>query len=130
MKRKRTQLEKSLIEKGWVLSHKKYYGKHCDKILSYTYIKTYENSGEKSYINHSYMAQIELNAKRNEIIDIYIQISGGLVDETQLYLYANMIKKVEKEVFECQINSNSEELTQEEIVECVEALGDSNENRE
>ena len=37
MKRKITELEKNLIEKGWELDHKTYTGKHSEKTFQYVY---------------------------------------------------------------------------------------------
>ena len=39
MKRKTTDLEQRLINNGYRLSHKQYGGRHCEKTLSYYYVK-------------------------------------------------------------------------------------------
>ena len=48
MKRKITELEKNLIEKGWELDHKTYTGKHSEKTFQYVYEKVYVGEYERN----------------------------------------------------------------------------------
>ena len=72
MKRKITELEKNLIEKGWELDHKTYYGKHSDKVLNYVYekvfVKEYTRDDGKVIVS-TCTARVLLDKTRTKIED-------------------------------------------------------------
>lgn len=70
MKRKITDLEKNLINKGFVLKEKKYAGKHSEKTASYVYEGIY--TPYLMIINLNVV--VILNAKRDKVLNI------GIVD--------------------------------------------------
>ena len=65
MKRKITNLEQELINSGWILTTKKYMGKHSNKIYCYEYHKTSDLRND----NKTYDQIIMLNQKRTQIVD-------------------------------------------------------------
>lgn len=68
MKRNVNDFEKQLLEKGWVLDSKKYYGKDSKSILCYTYRK------EICFdIYSSVSCFIDYKKKENRVINVYIE---------------------------------------------------------
>lgn len=55
MKRKTTELEQRLINKGYRLSHKQYGGRHSEKTLSYYYVK------ENQFVRLDYKREMVLS---------------------------------------------------------------------
>lgn len=128
MKRKKTQLEINLIEKGWELNHKTYTGKHSDKVLNYIYEKVYSSEYERKcdgkIIIATWSARVLLDSKREHIDDVLVRIPmPAYVNEIMVAFIFGKIRDITKEVETCYPNQeNNEELTTEEQVEVVEAL--------
>lgn len=103
MKRKKTQLEESLIEKGWYLIQKTYTGKHSDKVFEYIYEKvyTYEHKrkcDDKVFLT-SLTARVVLDSKREKIDNILVETPNReFVDEFSLLIYAHKIHEIKREV--------------------------------
>jgi len=103
MKRKKTQLEESLIEKGWYLIQKTYTGKHSDKVLAYIYEKVYayENTRKcdgKVFLA-SYTARVVLDSKREKIDDILIETPHiSFVNGFDLFIVDSKIQQIKNEV--------------------------------
>lgn len=126
MKRKITELEKNLIDKGWELDHKTYYGKHSDKVLNYVYekvyVKEYTRDDGKVIVN-TWTARVLLDNTRTKIEDTLIYSPyKAFTNYITCLLVAGKIKEIEKEVKSClpQKNDPNEELSTEEQVECAE----------
>lgn len=101
MKRKLTELEKKLIENGWYLESKTYYGKHSDKVLNYIYRKTYEKKyvvSEDNTIVTCDVFETVLNRERTHVDDIRMFIKAPKVDVAGLMFLISRISEVEKEV--------------------------------
>ena len=132
MKRKETQLELNLIEKGWELDHKTYTGKHSDKVLNYVYEKVYSREYERKcdgkIVITTWSARVLLDSKREHIDDVLIRSPmSSYVNEITTALIFGKIRNITKEVESCYPNQEKEELTVEEQVEVAEAIGESNE---
>lgn len=131
MKRKKTQLEINLIEKGWQLDHKTYTGKHSDKVDNYVYEKTYTNEHTREdgkIVVTSWSARVLLDSKREHIEDVLIKSPlMPFVNSITCIMVVHKIREIEKEVDECYPKSEKEELGIEEQVEIAEAIGGSNE---
>lgn len=133
MKRKKTQLELNLIEKGWELDHKTYTGKHSDKVLNYVYEKVYSREYERKcdgkIVITTWSARVLLDSKREHIDDVLIRSPmSSYVNEITTALIFGKIRDITKEVESCYPNQEEkEELTVEEQVEVAEAIGESNE---
>ena len=134
MKRHITELEKNLIEKGWELDHKTYWGKHSDKVLNYVYekvyLKEYTRDDGKVVVN-SWSARVLLDQKREKIEDVLIKSPfKEYTDDLTCILVHMKLGEIKKEVYECDPNrkvEQKEELSTEEQVEVAEAVGGSNE---
>ena len=127
MKRRKTEFEKALIEKGWELDYKSYYGKHQDKVLAYTYRKLFvhkvEFAGET--LESTFEAQLVLEPKRENFIDVAIRNKmPEFVNNVCLIINEKTLLEVEKEVKSCllEVNKWEEENSPEETIEVVEAI--------
>lgn len=76
MKRKTTDLEKRLINKGFRLDHKEYCGKHSEKTASYVYYGVVDTRIERVGVN------VKLNAKRDTIVEWGINDFGKALPQT------------------------------------------------
>lgn len=116
MKRHITELEKSLISKGWFLDRKVYYGKHSDKVLHYVYIK---------WVYNELKAEVILDKKRNNILDVRVANElPPFVNLDQLDSLKEILMEIRQSV---QPDYKIKEENNEEIVEIV---GDNDENCE
>ena len=89
MKRKITELEQRLIDKGYYLSHKQYSGRKSEKTLSYTYVNKNafvkldfkrENVVSYGLLNYSAM---ELTRMEWQGIDILLNMIKNDIGETR-----------------------------------------------
>lgn len=125
MKRKKTQLEINLIEKGWELDHKTYTGKHSDKVLNYVYEKVYSREFERKdgkLIVTTWSARVLLDSKREHFVDVLIKspMSAYVNDITIAFMFGK-IRDITKEVESCYPkDTNEETLSKEEVDEVVE----------
>ena len=136
MKRKKTQLELNLIEKGWELDHKTYTGKHSDKVLNYVYEKVYYREYERKcdgkIIVTTWSARVLLDSKREHIDDVLIKspMSAYVNEITTAFIFGK-IRDITKEVESCYPKDTNEETmsTEEvdEVVEVAEVVGGSDE---
>lgn len=116
MHRKKTELERYLLDKGWELSYKTYGGKHREKTLCYVYEKTFND------IMGDFRAKAMLNQKRDEIMAYYYE---GVKEEFH--------SKASFMIEEARNSAVKEELRlatlpdinfDDEVVETVEAVED------
>ena len=103
MKRKKTQLEESLIEKGWYLIQKTYTGKHSDKVFEYIYEKvyTYEHTRkcDGQIFLSSFTARVVLDSKREKIDDILIETPHrSFLNGFDLFIVDSKIQQIKNEV--------------------------------
>ena len=120
MKRKITELEKNLIEKGWELDHKTYTGKHSEKTFQYVYEKVYVGEYERNdgkIVVTTTSAYCILNSKREKIESVEIKQNGGYLSLLALLFLECRLKAIEKEVNDCYPVDN-EAPKEEEKVEC------------
>lgn len=125
MKRKRTELEENLIKNGWELDHKTYTGKHSDIVLHYVYqkvyVKEYERDDGKVIVNTE-LGEISLDSKRTHIEEVTIRVpSGRMFNRLALAYWYSKVLDIEEEVKNCYPTKN-EELSNEEVVQSVEAI--------
>lgn len=107
MKRKITDLEQKLIDDGWYLNLKRYFGKHSEKIECYEYEKTSDlrNNGK------TYDYFIELDQKRSQIVKYGIKnlfLEKMSEDELTLvrFLYLEIKHFVERLTKEIESNAD------------------------
>lgn len=126
MKRKITKLEQELIANGWELESKHYEGKHSQKVFAYVYVKKCDVSiseEHKTFVD----ARVVLDQKRTKVYDVEIKNScREFVDYIGVAVLSTYLKIVNNEIKECERKAglDTEDLTDEEIVESAEALKD------
>ena len=119
MKRKITETEKNLIDKGFKLFLKKYYGSHSEKTLSYLYYGVIDTSFGRVGVS------VVLDPKRNTVINYgiykYYHAICGIETYTMKHLKEaeQILTEIKEFLFE-----NNEKPTQnaDEIVEIVEEI--------
>ena len=121
MKRHITKLEQKLIDNGFILREKHYYGKHSEKTFYYVYkgVTSIDIDNESLDV----LTFIELNPKRDYVFNL--KIVNPFVE---LRVDINQVKKLNEIVYlvEEKINrivngdTNNNEEEQLEIAECVE----------
>lgn len=128
MKRKESFFEKKLIENGWKLHYKKYYGKHREKVLSYIYSKEYEIMG------HNVNAFVELRKYDLKILDLGFENVFTNINYGSKMIIESIFDKINGEVreilYHC-LYSNVEPIDYEEVeeeVEVMDTIGKSDEN--
>ena len=72
MKRKVTELEQKLLDKGFRLSYKTYGGKHSQYVDEYHYLGEQNFYDEELDINTSVLVKVILNSKKDKILAIFI----------------------------------------------------------
>lgn len=93
MKRNVNDFEKRLLEKGWVLDSKKYYGKHSQRVLCYTYKKEFDSLFGKVF------GYVDYRKCDNAILNIYVDNKlGGFVGGFELDGITTLLKKINDEV--------------------------------
>ena len=128
MKRRKTDFEKSLTEKGWSLSFKSYFGKNQDKVKSYTYIKWFDCTINEKIVY--VIAEVDLEPKRDSFTNVRISNKmPDFIDNITLIIYKELLLKVETEVRDCLLSVNKweENTTPEETIAVVECLENQNE---
>lgn len=122
MKRKESLFEKKLIERGWKLHSKRYYGKHSEKVLSYVYYKEFETLGHKVY------GYVELRRWDLKVLNVMYDNPFCEIDYLTINAIKTLFDKINGEVREILYYSTypSEEPVRkesvEEQVEVAEAL--------
>lgn len=104
MKRKITELEKNLIEKGWELDHKTYTGKHSEKTFQYVYEKVYVGEYEREdgkIVVTTTSAHCVLNSKREKIESVEIKQNGGYFPLLAILFLEGRLKEIERECYSC-----------------------------
>ena len=102
MKRKITELEQKLLDKGWKLECKTYWGKHSQKVDTYEFYKEIVvDISELSPKPIRFPAKLILDCKKKEIIGYEVlNIGSQYVDENQLMLLKLRFAYVEQEIKE------------------------------
>lgn len=72
MKRKVSELEQKLLDKGFRLTHKTYGGKHSQFVDKYHYLGELNFFDETLDMNTNVLVRVILNNKKDKIIDISI----------------------------------------------------------
>lgn len=112
MKRQITELEKSLISKGWYLDRKEYYGKHSDKVLHYVYT---------TWVYDEIKAELVLNKKRDKILDLKVANKlPPFVSIEQVDGFREIILETRQSVEPDYQYTN--DLDDQEIIEVVESV--------
>ena len=128
MKRKTTELEENLIQKGWELDHKTYTGAHSEKVYQYVYekvfVKEFERPDGKVVVSTN-VGRVYLDSHREKVENIQINAKGNWFDNISLAYWLSKINYIQKEVDECLPKQNNEELSTEEVVEVAEAVNDN-----
>lgn len=96
MKRKVNDFEKKLIEKGWTLHSKVYFGKGSKSVLCYTYTKKFESIfGEvQCYCDYRKCDDKILNISFDNIV-------GGIIDSLTIDGIKTLWDKVNSEIMNC-----------------------------
>ena len=124
MKRHITKLEQRLIDSGFVLKEKHYYGKHSEKTKNYVYkgvVYCLLNDKRHIYVR----VDVYLNSKRDKVDELYM-LNPFIYDQEinlksieGLHEMADICEEqVKRIVYGGESNTNQEE--QLEIAECVE----------
>ena len=117
MKRHISLFEQALINNGWELHCKKYYGKHKDRVLSYEYRKKYNDN----------IAFVELRKSDLKILNVGFYGAFNVMD-TNTYTHIcdvyNIINKDIKEI-EYSIKYEKHDLSINEEIELVESINDN-----
>ena len=96
MKRKITELEQKLLDKGFVLESKSYWGKHSQRVHYYLYL------GQVNVDNGFIVTtQVVLNAKKNKIEEVNVDnvvAHDRFVYVETLKIYADLAVKVRDEI--------------------------------
>lgn len=123
MKRSVDEFEKKLIELGWKLHHKEYWGKNSESVLCYVYEKEFYFFRE-TFVN----GFVRYRKVDKKILDVGFYNDNHLVptiNDFELTALQGTLNKVNEEVrnalYEAFYNPKVEENT-EEVVEVVEAL--------
>lgn len=105
MKRRKTQLELNLIEKGWELDHKTYTGKHSDKVLNYVYEKVYSREFEREDGKieiTTWSARVLLDSKREHVVDVLVRSPlPNYIDEITASIIICKLGVIKQEVQSC-----------------------------
>ena len=121
MKRHITKLEQKLIDNGFSLKEKYYYGKHSEKTFYYVYsgIVSINIDNEEAGV----LTFIELNPKRDYVKDVkimspYMKLIIGISQVKRLNEIVYLVEEQLKNIVNVDTTNNEEE--QLEVVECVE----------
>jgi hypothetical protein len=121
MKRHITKLEQRLIDNGFSLKEKYYYGKHSEKTFYYVYsgIVSINIDNEEAGV----LTFIELNPKRDYVKDVkimspYMKLIIGISQVKRLNEIVYLVEEQLKNIVNVDTTNNEEE--QLEIAECVE----------
>lgn len=121
MKRHITKLEQRLIDSGFTLKEKHYYGKHSEKTFYYVYIgAVLINIDNEELVISTY---IELNPKRDDVKDVkiinpFIELRIDINEVKKLNEIVYLVEEQLKNIVNGDTTNNEEE--QLEIAECVE----------
>lgn len=120
MKRHITNLEQKLIDNGFILREKHYYGKHSEKTFYYVYIGAISINIDNEELDIS--TYIELNPKRDDIknvkiINPFIELRIDINEIKKLNEIVYLVEEKLKNIINGDTNNEEEQL---EIAECVE----------
>lgn len=117
MKRHISLFEQALINNGWELHCKRYYGKHKDRVLSYEYRKKYNDN----------IAFVELRKSDLKILDVGFYGAFYVIDTYTHMCVHDLFNKINKEVREIEYSVKYEkhDLSINEEIELVESINDN-----
>lgn len=93
MKRKITELEQKLLDKGWVLVSKEYCGNHSQFTRHYQYYKIVDLP------HYSYGVRVRLDKKRTSVLSCEIEEDYEFISKKELEDYSKVFEIVENELF-------------------------------
>lgn len=107
MKRKITELEQKLLDKGFRLTQKTYGGKHSQFVHEYIYVGEIVKDNEKERIEERVFCEVHLNQKKNHINCVYFENLTSyfsLVDLPLMENYLDLIRYATNEIMRLENN--------------------------